>query len=105
MSQAVTVTSDRSKIAVPINGVELQWVPTVAAANASLDAIRQIELTLRHSMPWFDHYEVMMNADHWTTQDAVLQLSLQPGENAITVLPVNDYGRVGEQAVLRLWVN
>jgi len=105
LSQAVTFTTDRSKIAVPVNGVELQWAPTAASANASLDAIRRIELTLRHSMPWFDHYQVMMNADDWTTQDAVLPLALQPGENTISVRPVNDYGRVGEKAVLRLWVN
>ena len=56
-------------------------------------------------MPWFDHYEVMVNADHWTTQDAVIPLPPRPGENMISVQPVNDYGRIGEQAVLRLWVN
>ena len=105
MAQAVTFTTDRSKIAVPVNGVELQWVPTSTLANAPLKAIRQILLILRHSMPWFDHYEVMVNADHWTTQDAVIPLPLQPGENMISVQPVNDYGRIGEQAVLRLWVN
>jgi hypothetical protein len=104
MAQAVTFTTDRSKIAVPVNGVEVQWIPAVSA-DTSLDAMRQIEVTLHHSMPWFDHYVVTMNAEHWTTQDSVLPLSLRSGENTISVRPVNDYGRSGEQAVVRLWVN
>lgn len=104
MAQAVTFTTDRSKIAVPVNGVEVQWAP-VLSADPSPDSTRHIEVTLRHSMPWFDHYAVTMNAEHWTTQDSVLPLSLRSGENTIAVRPVNDCGRSGEQAVVRLWVN
>ncbi|NMP23715.1 transglutaminase domain-containing protein [Sulfobacillus harzensis] len=104
MAQAVTFTTDRSKIAVPINGVELQWAPAVSADGAS-EIARGIELSLRHSMPWFDHYEVALNAHRWTTEEAVIHVSLQPGENTISVQPINDYGRPGEQAVVRLWIN
>ncbi len=105
MAQAVTFTTDRSKIAVPVNGVEVQWAPVASEEDAPLEILRRIELLLRHSMPWFHHYVVTMNTEHWTTGDAIMQLSLRSGENTIIIQPINDCGRSGEQATLRLWVN
>lgn len=97
MPQAVTFTTDRSKIAVPINGVDLQW--------DSMNASRYLHLILRNSMPWFDHYGVTVNGKQWITVDSEFTVALQAGENSITIVPVNDYCRVGHRAVLRIWVN
>lgn len=105
MPQAVTFTTDRTKIAVPVNGVELQWAPVLVPDGAPLAATRRIHLTLTHSMPWFDHYEVALNgAEAERSSDGVRDVALQAGENVITVCPVNDCGRRGHHATLKLWI-
>lgn len=106
MPQAVTFTTDRTKIVVPVNGVEMQWAPALVPEDAPLAATRRIRLELTHSMPWFDHYEVTVNGTlAECSSDAKRDVALQAGENVITVRPVNDCGRPGHQARLRLWVN
>lgn len=71
LDHTLPAPTDRYKIAVPINGVELQWEPVDVADGAPPSAPRCLHLTLRNSMPWFDHYEVTMNSNKWLTADSV----------------------------------
>ena len=76
----MTFTTARPKIAVPMNGVEVQWAPV--ASRTSLQKLRRINLTLQHSMPWFHHYAVTMNIEHRITSDPILHLTLWPGQHS-----------------------
>ena len=106
LPQTVRFTTDRAKLDVPLEGVEVQWAPAPAALDAPLEATRGLHLVLMHSMPWFHHYEVAVGEGPWRPHPTPrVHVALAAGENRIQVRAVNDLGRAGPSAVVRLVVN
>ena len=106
LPQTVRFTTDRSKLDVPLEGVEVQWAPAKAALDAPMAATRLVDLILTHSMPWFDHYEVAVGGGPWHRHRTHRRrVALSAGENRIQVRAVNDLGRAGPSAVVGLTVN
>ena len=106
LPQTVRFTTDRSKLDVPLEGVEVQWAPAKAALDAPMAATRLVDLILTHSMPWFDHYEVAVGGGPWHPHRTHRRrVALSAGENRIQVRAVNDLGRAGPSAVVGLTVN
>ena len=105
LPQQVRYITDRSRLDVPLEGVELQWAPHPVPADAPLAATRRLDLMLRHSMPWFDHYEVSQGGPWRPHRRHQLRVRLTAGANQLAVRAVNDLGRTGSAARLALVVN
>lgn len=105
MRQACEYTCDRSKIDFPVNAVEIQWVPCDVTDETPIEDTRKITVCLRHSMPWFDHFEVHVNDTCIVVTESEVTVSLQENENIIAVTPVNQHGKRGSTSVLRMIVN
>lgn len=105
MRKSCDYTSDRSKINFPVNGVEIQWIPAEVSEDADIQDTRKITLKLTHSMPWFQHYEVVVNGQPLLLDEDSLAISLLDGENHITITPVNDLGRKGSSSVVRMAIS
>lgn len=103
--QTCTFTCDRAKIDFPVNGVEIQWIPKHVPEDSALSDTRQITLHLHHSMPWFDHFLVVVNGTESIVREESCDVVLQSRENHISVTPVNDCERIGSTAVVSIWVN
>ncbi len=87
-------TTDRSRVDVPLEGAELQWAPRQVPADAPLADTRRLDVVLRHSMPWFDHYEVSQSGGPWRPHHGrQLAVRLSAGANPLAVRAVNDLGR------------
>lgn len=106
LPQTVRFTTDRAKLDVPLEGVEVQWVPVQVPPDAPMEATRRVQLVLAHSMAWFDHYEVAVGEGPWRPHRTHrVRVALTPGENRLQVRAVNDLGRAGPSAVVGLVVN
>ena len=88
-----------------LNSVEVQWIPCDVTEETPIESTRKLTLNFKHAMPWFDHYDVRINDEQSTLNQHSLEVSLQVGENFISVTPVNDFGRHGKTSVVRMLVN
>ncbi len=105
MRQTNEYTCDRSKIDFPINGVEIQWISTETPETMELHETRKILLRLSHSMPWFDHYLMVISGTEMKVTEDQLEFALSEGANRIEVTPINDLGRRGITSLVRMTVN
>jgi len=97
MKQDYLFTCDATRIDFPVNGVEIQW-------RNSVQDNETLEIHLKHCMPWFHHYDVTVNGRSQTLKDNTLEMRLQTGENALSVTPVNWFGRRGSESVVRVLI-
>ncbi len=100
MRQNVVFVRNHGVMDFPVNGVELQWTSQEVAEDAPLGATRHLTLHMKHSMPWFDHYDVSVDGRSRKVQDHSFPVVLHQGENGLRVTPVNDLGRRGSEAKL-----
>ncbi|MFD1674367.1 transglutaminase-like domain-containing protein [Alicyclobacillus fodiniaquatilis] len=105
MRQTCEYTCERSKIDFPINGAEIQWTPIEVTEETPIEDTRRITLHLKHSMPWFDHFDVIANGEHFRLNKNETDIQLQADENCISITPVNDSGRRGSTSVVKMYVN
>ena len=105
MRQTFEYTCDRTKIDFSLNTVEIQWIPSGVTKETPIEDTRKVTLNFKHTMPWFDHYDVRINDEPSTVTQHSLEVSLQVGENYISVTPVNDFGRHGKTSIIRMLVN
>jgi hypothetical protein len=96
-------TSERSKIDFPVNGVEIQWTPNISQSD--LRENNKLTLHFNHSMPWFDHYDVILNDKKVKLNLNVLEVYLKKSKNTITITPVNTFGRSGTTSVLSIVID
>lgn len=104
LRQAQVYTQDRTRIDLPLNGVEVQWIPVPADFNTPIEEARILTVHLRHSMPWFGEYQLTCNGMEMSTTDHSFTWPLQPGRNKLIVTPINDLGRSGTTATLEIEV-
>ncbi len=105
MRQACEYTCDRTKIDFKVNAAEIQWVPCDATEETPIEDTRKITVCLRHSMPWFGHFEVHVNDTRLVVTESEITVNLREHNNAIVVTPVSQLGRRGSTSVLRVSVN
>lgn len=55
-----------------------------------------LKVTLRHSMPFFDRYEIRVDQGGWIRSDSIFVWRLHPGENGIEARAVNKAGIYGK---------
>lgn len=66
-------------------------------------AVPDFEVTPRHNMPWFDHYEYAIDDSGWVVLDETsLRWTLTEGGNKLRVRAVNEAGRRGPITQIRI---
>jgi hypothetical protein len=79
------------------NPDDLYWTLNLVrlGARASWSEGPRLSVTLQHCMPWFDHYEVRLDAGPWHPQAEAFDWPVHEGENVLEVRPVNARGSAG----------
>lgn len=59
---------------------------------------QRLLLTLSHSMPWFSHYRIDHNGKEMMTKDSIVEWTLVPGSNVLSITAVNVRNGEGKPA-------
>jgi len=79
------------------NPDDLYWTVNMVrlSAQAAWADGPNLTVSLKHCMPWFNHFETRVDGGVWQTRPATLDWPLREGENVLEVRPVNVCGRPG----------
>ena len=94
LSDIITLFSDRER--------DFYWTLDQAAIKARQTRQGVIELEFGHSMPFFRRFLVSSDGGPFHESQAKFIWNTHPGDNTLTVIPENEYGRLGVGSTIKL---
>ncbi len=81
---------------------DFEWTLDQASLNLVRTGPNAVRVELGHSMPFFDHYKLTVNGEQATIAESAYDWTLRPGENTLTVKPVDEFNKVGQGSTVTL---
>jgi hypothetical protein len=100
MPQNFSLSSDREYLYPRFNQTSIALRHT--NFNSPSDTLN---VSLNHSMPWFDKFMVRINGGEWKTSKDNFHWVLAKGDNVIEAKAINEAGIEGKTSLIRLKKN